>query len=76
MREGSTVIEGWLYKGAFNLTKDDPTETVKGQALSRLKPWNKRWFVLADDGKGQAKLYYYKAPLRSSNLPGTFLEPS
>ena len=24
----------------------------------KLKPWNKRWFVLCDDGK----LYYYKAP--------------
>ena len=26
--------------------------------LKKLSPWNKRWFVLCDDGK----LYYYKAP--------------
>jgi hypothetical protein len=52
LREGSTLAEGWLYKGAFNLA---------GEAAglsSRLKPWNKRWFVLCDDGK----LYYYKTP--------------
>ena len=56
-----TVIEGWLLKGSFNLAKEDHSDTIKGQLSSRLKPWNKRWFVLSDDGRGQAKLYYYKS---------------
>ena len=56
LRDGSsTLIEGWLYKGAFNLSNEP--ESVKSH-VNRLKPWNKRWFVLCDDGK----LYYYKAP--------------
>ena len=59
----STVLEGWLYKGAFNLTTDGGADTSMTGALSaRLKPWAKRWFVLSDDGTGHAKLYYYKAP--------------
>ena len=43
-RDGeSTVLEGYLYKGAFNMTHDASGETsVKGQLSARLKPWNKR----------------------------------
>ena len=53
LREGKTLVEGWLFKGVFNLANEG------AQAVTnRLKPWNKRWFVLCDDGK----LYYYKAP--------------
>ena len=63
LREGLTLAEGWLYKGTFNMGG----EHGQGQ-LSRLaKPWNKRWFVLCDDGK----LYYYKAPedARQAKVP-------
>ena len=61
MREGGTLAEGWLHKGAFNLTADGANMT------NRLKPWNKRWFVLCDDGK----LYYYKTPedARQAKVP-------
>ena len=39
VREGTTILEGWLYKGAFNLSNETST-------ISRLKPWNKRWCPL------------------------------
>jgi len=54
VREGTTLAEGWLYKGSFNLTSDGAGAGLKEQ----LKPWNKRWFILCDNGK----LYYYKSP--------------
>jgi len=57
LREGATLAEGWLFKGAFNLAVEGAGNTM-GSVSNRLKPWNKRWFVLCDDGK----LYYYKAP--------------
>ena len=56
VRDGETLCTGWLYKGSFNLSHD--TAVVKEQ-LNRLKPWNKRWFVLCGDGR----LYYYRSTL-------------
>ena len=41
VREGSgaaTLIEGWLFKGSFNLSTE--ADSVKGK-MSLLKPWNK-----------------------------------
>ena len=55
VREGKTLLEGYLFKGSFNLSNEP--ESVKGQ-FAKLKPWNKRWFALCDDGK----LFYYKQP--------------
>ena len=58
------------YKGVFSMTNDGGNESsVKGQLVARLKPWNKRWFVLSDDGGGRAKLYYYKAPEERTATP-------
>ena len=55
VRDGGTIKEGWMYKGTFALSHQSHHHHGVKQ-LSRLKPWNKRWFVLCDDGK----LYYYK----------------
>ena len=46
LRDEATAdaAEGWLQKGTFALASGH--DAVKEQ-LNRLKPWNKRWFVLA-----------------------------
>ena len=60
----STVVEGWLhvYRSQFHMDGSSDTSSVKGQLSARLKPWAKRYFVLSDNGTGQAKLYCYKSP--------------
>ena len=42
LREGATLAEGWLFKGAFNLAVEGAGNTM-GSVSNRLKPWNKRW---------------------------------
>lgn len=64
LRSGTTLCEGWLHKGSFNLSTE--VATVKEQ-LNRFKPWNRRWFVLCSDGR----LYYYRSQedVRTPKVP-------